>query len=200
MLAPTASSQLYSIVIALRPEGVVATKDRDGREGDLCIDWIDYHSEKEVASDDTGLDAETDSWRYKAKGLGTVRKDENTEQQAPVRRQTQGTTELGSGVLHYLKHSQPLGLLESLEVKYNGIDLSGKKDPGTNREDTRGLAEEADKVIPEGQDGTLIAILAVPAYLGVVELADWLGAWNSRLEGLRMIRSVTSSTTIGQAA
>lgn len=61
-----------------------------------------------------------------------------------------------------------------------------KAKKGGSREKVAGKADaQADA---EGQDGTLIAILAVPIWMDVANLADWLGAWTTCLEGYRMIR------------
>lgn len=212
----TRKPPLYSIVIA-RQESDDAGQDRDYREGDLCIDWVDYHSEKDVNNQDLGItrpratSGAATLAPNPTKHANTSPRSRNPELEGepgprplsrspasehgpgipyPVQRQTQGTTELGPGVIHLFKHAQPLSLLESLEADMassgDKTERDDKAKKGGSREKVAGKADaQADA---EGQDGTLIAILAVPIWMDVANLADWLGAWTTCLEGYRMIR------------
>jgi BRCA1-associated protein len=40
----------------------------------------------------------------------------------------------------------------------------------------------------EGEDGSLIAILAVPAWMRPADFLEFIGGWSTCLEGVRMIR------------
>ena len=212
----TRKPPLYSIVIA-RQESDDAGADRDYREGDLCIDWVDYHSEKDVDNQDLGQrglkvpSGEAAIRTNTAKSLNNTVLSVNTDVSRqpsprplsrspasehgpgipyPVQRQTQGTTELGPGVIHLFKHAQPLSILEALEADMaasgNRKEGDGKtKKEASMQKATAGAEGQGDA---EGQDGTLIAILAVPIWMDVANLADWLGAWTTCLEGYRMIR------------
>lgn len=82
----------------------------------------------------------------------------NTDVDSPPRRFTQGTTSLGPGIVHLFRHAS--------------LPLS-LPEAGT---------------AAEGEDGTLVAVLAVPLWMGFHEFGEWLGAWRMRLEGFRMIR------------
>ena len=201
---------LYSIVIALEEKRT--TSERDYREGDICIDWVDYHSEKDVGNQELGSGGLISKARpspasvhqaipssplspnasdHPEKARKPLSRSATSESGLgvpyPVQRQTQGTTELGPGVIHLFKHAQPLSLLESLEA-----DLGKPKDE-KHKGDERGRTDvqsspQSGSVDAEGQDGTLVAILAVPMWMHVANLANWLGAFTVCLEGYRMIR------------
>jgi BRCA1-associated protein len=201
---------LYSIIIALEEQH--DSSERDYREGDICIDWVDYHSEKDVGNQELGSgglvsrakpspvpahqavtssplspNASDHSEKVRKPLSRSATSESGLGVPYPVQRQTQGTTELGPGVIHLFKHAQPLSLLESLEA-----DLSKPKDDKTKGDERpEGNAQTSTptaNVDAEGQDGTLIAILAVPIWMDVANLANWLGAFTVCLEGYRMIR------------
>jgi len=201
---------LYSIVIALKEQDT--TSERDYREGDICIDWVDYHSEKDVGNQELGSgdlvskakpspvpaheavtssplspNASDHSGKARKPLSRSATSESGLSVPYPVQRQTQGTTELGPGVIHLFKHAQPLSLLESLEA-----GLSKPKDEKTKGAERDKLSIEPSAQMAnadaEGQDGTLIAILAVPIWMDVADLANWLGAFTVCLDGYRMIR------------
>ncbi|KAI5452857.1 hypothetical protein NCC49_006396 [Naganishia albida] len=90
----------------------------------------------------------------------------NTDVDSPPRRFTQGTTSLGPGIVHLFRHAS--------------LPLS-LPEAGT---------------AAEGEDGTLVAVLAVPLWMGFHEFGEWLGAWRMRLEGFRMIRDASPNKTL----
>jgi len=87
-----------------------------------------------------------------------------------------GVTHVGRGVVHLFKHAPPPGLIARLE----GQNGEGSRLP----KDEAGWAGEN----AEGEDGSLIAILAVPAWMRPADLLEFLGGWGTCLEGVRMIR------------
>jgi BRCA1-associated protein len=212
----TRKPALYSIVISRR-ESDDAGADRDYRAGDLCIEWVDYHSEKDIGNQEPGLESLSTGppgsatlSPKPAKQTSSLSVDGGTDVSNqpgarplcrspasehgpgipyPVQRQTQGTTELGPGIIHLFKHSQPLSLLEALEAD---LASGGSKTDDTKERKASYESKVAGKVEvqadAEGQDGTLIAILAVPIWMDVANLGYWLGAWTTCLEGYRMIR------------
>jgi BRCA1-associated protein len=75
----------------------------------------------------------------------------------------QGVSHVGHGLIHLFKHAPPAG----------GVDA------------------ELEVPVPEraeGADGSLIAILAVPAWMRPSDFLEFLGGWAVCLEGVRMIR------------
>lgn len=103
---------LYSLIIAQHPP-----KTRDYRLGDLGIEWIDYHDEKEILQD------------------GQEPRGKDSGEDVLERRFTRGTTLLGPGIVHLFRHSAPVKPAEEGET------------------------------VAEGEDGTLVAVLAVPLYM-----------------------------------
>lgn len=99
---------LYSLIIAQHPPTTP-----DYRLGALGIDWIDYHSEKEIPQD---------------LPLKAVKLDQGDA--APPRRFTRGSTALGPGIVHLFRHAVVPPQQEA-----------------------------------EGEDGTLVAVLAVPRWM-----------------------------------
>lgn len=81
-------SPLYSLIIAQHPS---APPTPDYRLGPLHIEWIDYHSEKEIPPDTD--DAPPSSSPKAAKH---------------DRRFTRGTTSLPPGTVHLFRHSPPI--------------------------------------------------------------------------------------------
>lgn len=87
-----------------------------------------------------------------------------------------GETHVGRGVVHLFKHAPPASLVALLE----GQNGESSRTPN----DSEGWAGEN----AEGADGSLIAILAVPAWMRPADLLEFLGGWVTCLEGVRMIR------------
>lgn len=108
---------LYSLIIAQHPPTT-----QDYRLGDLGIDWIDYHSEKEIPQDNVPKPRDP-----------PTRDVKRPSDDVPPRRFTQGTTALGPGIVHLFRHAAQL------------------------------LPDEGSKA--EGEDGTLVAVLAVPRWM-----------------------------------
>lgn len=99
----------------------------------------------------------------------------------------QGVSEVGRGVVHLFRHAPPAHLIASLESHPVGegsghsraVTESGNK--GSAKDDWGG-----DRA--EGEDGSLIAILAVPAWMRPADFLEFIGGWGTCLEGVRMIR------------
>ncbi|TXT10788.1 hypothetical protein VHUM_02293 [Vanrija humicola] len=91
-----------------------------------------------------------------------------------------GVAVLGRGVVHLFKHEPPPSLIARLE--------------GQNGESSRSGTAEGDYAgdQAEGEDGSLVAILAVPAWMRPADLLEFLGGWATGLEGVRMIREATT--------
>ncbi|OCF44549.1 BRCA1-associated protein [Kwoniella heveanensis CBS 569] len=95
-----------------------------------------------------------------------------------------GLSELGRGVIHLFKHAPPPSLISSLDSHPVG---EGSRS-AAKLEDEGGWA--GDKA--EGEDGSLIAILAVPAWMRPADFLEFIGGWATCLEGVRMIREATT--------
>lgn len=153
-------SPLYSLIIAQHPTPPATP---DYRLGELNIEWIDYHSEKEIR--DRVGESEEDGKAALTTPSPKLGKPDAT---APQRRFTQGTTSLGPGIVHFFRHSPP--------------NPQTQGPPGREAESQQSC-EQA-----EGEDGTLVGILAVPTWMGFDAFGEWLDAWVRGLEGFRMIR------------
>ncbi|CAK9779634.1 zf-UBP-domain-containing protein [Cutaneotrichosporon oleaginosum] len=88
-----------------------------------------------------------------------------------------GITHVGNGVVHLFRHAPPASLVARLE---------GQNGESSQRQE--GYAGEH----AEGEDGSLVAILAVPAWMRPADLLEFLGGWVTCLEGVRMIREATT--------
>lgn len=86
-----------------------------------------------------------------------------------------GCTDVGRGVVHLFRHPPPASVIARLNSP--GESSRGPDDP------EQWAGEHA-----EGEDGSLIAILAVPAWMRPADLIEFLGGWVTCLEGMRMIR------------
>jgi BRCA1-associated protein len=91
----------------------------------------------------------------------------------------QGVSEVGRGVVHVFRHAPPAHLIASLESHPVG-EGSGSA--------TAGSKDEWGGEKAEGEDGSLIAILAVPAWMRPADFLEFIGGWSTCLEGVRMIR------------
>ena len=87
-----------------------------------------------------------------------------------------GVTSVGRGVVHLFRHAPPASLIASLDAHPVG--------EGSKTRDTSPWAGER----AEGEDGSLIAILAVPAWMRPADFLEFIGGWSTCLEGVRMIR------------
>ncbi|WVR09682.1 hypothetical protein IAU60_006757 [Kwoniella sp. DSM 27419] len=95
-----------------------------------------------------------------------------------------GLSELGRGVVHLFRHAPPPSLIASIDSHPvgEGSKSSTKADEGN--------IWGGDKA--EGEDGSLIAILAVPAWMRPADFLEFIGGWGTCLEGVRMIREATT--------
>jgi hypothetical protein len=161
-------SPLYSLIIAQHP---TPPQTPDYRLGALNIEWIDYHSEKEIRDGDGESEEDEKDGKDEKEGLTTMTKGGKTNGNALQRRFTQGTTALGPGIVHLFRHSPP--------------DPHSQGPPGPQGTELQEAESQA-----EGEDGTLVGILAVPTWMGFEAFGEWLDAWVRGLEGFRMIRWV----------
>lgn len=88
-----------------------------------------------------------------------------------------GISTFGRGIVHLFRHAPPPTLIASLDAHPLGESSSSAVEEG----DWAG--ERA-----EGEDGSLIAILAVPAWMRPADFLEFIGGWATCLEGVRMIR------------
>lgn len=96
-----------------------------------------------------------------------------------------GVSSVGRGVVHLFRHAPPAHLIASLEAHPVG------EGSGSNRSSFDGKAMVADEwggEKAEGEDGSLLAILAVPAWMRPADFLEFIGGWGTCLEGVRMIR------------
>ncbi|RXK36565.1 BRCA1-associated protein [Tremella mesenterica] len=91
-----------------------------------------------------------------------------------------GVTAVGRGVVHLFRHAPPPSLIASIDAHPVG--------EGSKSHDTSPWA--GDKA--EGEDGSLVAILAVPAWMRPADFLEFIGGWGTCLEGVRMIREATT--------
>lgn len=207
---PTAHSDVYSIIIEVHPDNENPEQPgQDWRLGDISVDWVDLIREK---SSDRAWQEEDHQPKERVEKHPTVpgamtkvtskpsprhRKKTRPESADDLSLQpllahiagpnpfeassSSGVTHVGNGVVHLFKHAPPASLIARLDGQ-NGEASSGPPDP-------EGWADEN----AEGGDGSLIAILAVPAWMRPADLIEFLGGWAGCLEGVRMIRWVTDT-------
>lgn len=206
----TAHSDVYSIVIEVHPDNENPEQQgQDWRLGDISVDWVDLIREK---SSDRAWQEDDHPQEEHVEKHPTVpgAMTKTTTKPSPRHRKkkrpesiddlslqpllahiagpnpfeassSSGVTHVGNGVVHLFKHAPPASLIARLEGQ-NGEGSSGPPDP-------EGWADEN----AEGGDGSLIAILAVPAWMRPADLIEFLGGWAGCLEGVRMIRLVYDS-------
>lgn len=90
-----------------------------------------------------------------------------------------GVTQVGRGVVHLFRHAPPPALISALEAHPLGESSAARR----TSEPDPWSGERA-----EGEDGSLIAILAVPAWMRPADFLEFIGGWSTGLEGVRMIR------------
>lgn len=123
-----------------------------------------------------------------------------------------GVSHIGRGIVHLFRHAPPAALIASLDAHPVGESSrsterseragrngrNGAKTP-VGRGAAPALASEGDAdrdrgkddwagARAEGEDGSLIAILAVPAWMRPADFLEFIGGWGTCLEGVRMIR------------
>ncbi|KAE8541623.1 hypothetical protein D1P53_001792 [Cryptococcus gattii VGV] len=96
----------------------------------------------------------------------------------------QGISSLGSGVVHLFRHAPPPSLIADIDNHPFG---SSSRSAGEASSKQGWSGESA-----EGEDGSLIAILAVPAWMRPADFLEFIGGWGTCLEGVRMIREATT--------
>lgn len=203
-------SDIYSIVIAVHPDSETAAQaGSDWRLGEITVDWIDFTREKSsehapaTDSHDDGDDQDEMGQEQQHRVPGSMASPKPKPKPRPKtkprrRRQSietpeslslqpllalgpnpvdasssSGSTHVGNGVVHLFRHAPPASLVARLEGQ-NG-ESSAKQE---------GWAGEH----AEGGDGSLVAILAVPAWMRPADLLEFLGGWVTCLEGVRMVR------------
>jgi BRCA1-associated protein len=206
----TSKTQLYSIVIAVHPSEDDSTLGPvgDWRLGDIQVDWVDFTREKSIDKDQyhSKMPQPTEtSTRKKAssKPSGSERKKKPSDPDSlslqpllahfpgpnPLDSSVaQGTSQVGRGVVHLFRHAPPAHLIASLESHPVG-EGSGSGTSGTKS----GGKDEWSGERAEGEDGSLIAILAVPAWMRPADFLEFIGGWGTCLEGVRMIRLADST-------
>lgn len=109
-----------------------------------------------------------------------------------------GLTTVGRGVIHLFRHAPPASLIASLDAHPVGeSSKAGKTGLGAksskNKHNKQEQVEDEDEWAgqrAEGEDGSLVAILAVPAWMRPADFLEFIGGWGTCLEGVRMIRCV----------
>lgn len=201
-------SDVFSIVIEVHPDSENADQPgQDWRLGDISVDWVDLIREKSVDQQpDEEAQRETGGHDRPMKhptvpgAMTKVATKPSPRHRKKIRPESaeelslqpllahiagpnpfeasssSGVTHVGNGVVHLFKHAPPASLIARLEGQ-NGETSAGPLDP-------EGWADAN----AEGGDGSLIAILAVPAWMRPADLIEFLGGWATCLEGVRMIR------------
>ena len=90
-----------------------------------------------------------------------------------------GLNTVGRGVVHLFRHAPAPSVIASIDAHPVGESSSAGSDQG------EWAGERA-----EGEDGSLVAILAVPAWMRPADFLEFIGGWATCLEGVRMIRWV----------
>lgn len=215
MVSPVTATrnQLYSIIIAIQPELQADFEEHqehqseDWRLGAIEVDWVDFTREKTFDTSKEMSEAipKTGSTSRRKPTTGRVVPGAATTSsnitQPTKRRPTpddlslqpllahfpgpnpldssvaQGVTQVGRGVVHLFRHPPPSNLIASLDAHPVGESSRASKEGGE---------WAGDKA--EGEDGSLIAILAVPAWMRPADFLEFIGGWGTCLEGVRMIR------------
>jgi len=197
-------THLYSIVIAVHPseEDHSLGEGGDWRLGDIQVDWVDFTREKTIDKDQyqskmpsASTETSTRKKGIKADASSSKKKPSDPDSLSlqpllahfpgpnPLESSVaQGTSQVGRGVVHLFRHAPPAHLIASLEShpvgEGSGSGISGSK----------GGKDEWSGERAEGEDGSLIAILAVPAWMRPADFLEFIGGWGTCLEGVRMIR------------
>lgn len=206
--------QLYSIIIAIRPDSSedLTSGTADWRSGDIEVDWVDFTREKSSDMGDPSQSASafrpSSAARRKngvsgrsVPGSASAGSSETEKPSAKKRPSpddlslqpllahfpgpnpldssvAQGVTQVGRGVVHLFRHPPPSNLIASLDAH-----PVGESSRMASKEGGEWAGDKA-----EGEDGSLIAILAVPAWMRPADFLEFIGGWGTCLEGVRMIR------------
>jgi len=207
----TSKKHLYSIVIAVHPsdDDSALGPIGDWRLGDIQVDWVDFTREKAIDKDQyhssmPSTSSETAARKKVTNKAGSSKVDRKKKPSDPDSLSlqpllahfpgpnpldssvAQGTSQVGRGVVHLFRHAPPAHLIASLESHPVG-EGSGSGTSGTKS----GGKDEWGGEKAEGEDGSLIAILAVPAWMRPADFLEFIGGWGTCLEGVRMIRSAS---------
>jgi len=181
----------------------------DWRLGEIQVDWVDFTREKAIDQDEyqrANMPSEPSSGRKKGSTKANVpgasvkperkkKTDPDSLSLQPLLAHfpgpnpldssvAQGTSQVGRGVVHLFRHAPPAHLIASLESHPVGEGSgSGNGSCGQQVGKDEWSGERA-----EGEDGSLIAILAVPAWMRPADFLEFIGGWGTCLEGVRMIR------------
>lgn len=201
-------NHLYSIIIAIQPDTVSNPLTPDWRVGEINVDWVDFTREKSLDKDMSVPVNPRASWSKKKNGAKLIPGAKSTPSRNAASKHptpdslslqpllahfpgpnpldssvASGVTPVGRGVVHLFRHAPPPSLVSSLEAQSAGESSRASKEGGEWAGDRA-----------EGEDGSLIAILAVPAWMRPADFLEFIGGWGTCLEGVRMIRSVNIST------
>lgn len=204
-------THLYSIVIAVHPSDEDLTVDtkEDWRLGEIQVDWVDFTREKAIDQDEyqrPNMPPEPSTGRKKGSTKANVpgasvkperkkKTDPDSLSLQPLLAHfpgpnpldssvAQGTSQVGRGVVHLFRHAPPAHLIASLESHPVGEG----SESGSGTSGHQGGKDEWSGERAEGEDGSLIAILAVPAWMRPADFLEFIGGWGTCLEGVRMIR------------
>ncbi len=195
----------YSISIAVHPDySSPGTFTPDWRLGEITVDWVDFTREKSVDKEMPPTTASSSRPSASKKrpshggkvipGSGQPFQSSKSSKLTPDNLSLQpllahfpgpnpldssvasGVTQVGRGVVHLFRHAPPSSFISSLEAHPIGEGSVSKEGGGW----------AGDRA--EGEDGSLIAILAVPAWMRPADFLEFIGGWGTCLEGVRMIR------------
>lgn len=98
-----------------------------------------------------------------------------------------GVSQVGRGVVHLFRHAPPAALISSLDAHPVG---ESSRSAGVSSKKAASLQDGPDYAgqQAEGEDGSLVAIIAVPAWMRPADFLEFIGGWGTCLEGVRMIR------------
>lgn len=202
----------YSIVIAVYPveEGLEQVDTSNSRLGEISVDWVDFTRDKTIdrpppppmmkpasrkrhstAKHIPGSSTSALSPTTSGSSTANSHKPDDLSLQpllghvpGPHPLETSsasGISTFGRGIVHLFRHAPPPHLIASLDAHPVGESSSSAGKEG------EWAGEKA-----EGEDGSLIAILAVPAWMRPADFLEYIGGWATCLEGVRMIRCVFS--------
>lgn len=97
-----------------------------------------------------------------------------------------GVTQVGRGVVHLFRHAPPASLIASLDAHPIGEGSQSATSRAAKTVSPAQLDYAGQQA--EGEDGSLVAILAVPAWMRPADFLEFIGGWGTCLEGVRMIR------------
>ncbi|OCF61489.1 BRCA1-associated protein [Kwoniella mangroviensis CBS 10435] len=204
-------SHLYSLIIAIHsPDPALPLEDdigQDWRLGEIDVDWIDFTQEKSSDKVQPTPAPSSSQGRKKHNPSMPSRNTPSSSKKNPTTVDdlslqpllahypnpstgpnildssfASGISELGRGVVHLFKHPPPASLIASIDSHPIGEGSNTSQQLHSDL-----IGEKA-----EGEDGSLIAILAVPAWMRPADFIEFIGGWSNCLEGVRMIREANT--------